>query len=71
MDGVSKVEPGWFSGFNGTGKPETLVNSDLIPAGITINGGLHLHGIQDVKGLRNELIKLGSRNGGRSGLPTG
>jgi tape measure domain-containing protein len=68
MDGVSRVQPGWFSGYNGTGKPETLVNKDLI-AGVTINGGLHLHGVQDVKGLRDELLKLAKRNGGTSGLP--
>jgi tape measure domain-containing protein len=71
MDGASTVDPGWFMGYNGTGKPETLVNSDKIPglSGVTINGGLHLHGVQDVKGLRDELIKLGKRNGGKSGLP--
>lgn len=68
MDTASTVQPGWFSGYNGTGKPETLVNSDLI-GGFTINGGIHLHGVQDVKGLRDELIKLGRRNGGKSGLP--
>jgi len=69
MDGVSRVQPGWFSGYNGTGKPETLVNKDLLGSGITINGGLHLHGVQDVKGLRDELQKLAKRNGGSAGLP--
>lgn len=70
MDGITDVAPGPFIGVNRTGKTETLVNKDLIPSGIVINGGLHLHGVQDVKSLRNELIKLGRRNGGVSGLPT-
>lgn len=68
MDGVTRVQPGWFTGYNGTGKPETLVNRDLLGPGITINGGLHLHGVQDVKGLRDEFIKLSKRNGGSSGI---
>lgn len=68
MDGITRVQPGWFTGYNGTGKPETLVNRDLLGAGITINGGLHLHGVQDVKGLRDEFIKLSKRNGGSSGV---
>jgi tape measure domain-containing protein len=69
MDGASTVQPGWFTGYNGTGKPETLVNADKIGNGVTINGGLHLHGVQDVKSLRDELLKLSKRNGGSAGLP--
>lgn len=70
MDDATTVQPGWFQGYNGTGKPETLVNADkYLGSGVTINGGIHLHGVQDVKGLRDELLKLGKRNGGRSGLP--
>lgn len=69
MDGITDVAPGPFIGVNRTGKTETLVNKDLIPAGLVINGGLHLHGVQNVKQLRDELIKLSKRNGGQSGLP--
>jgi tape measure domain-containing protein len=69
MDSASTVQPGWFTGYNGTGKPETLVNADKIGNGVTINGGLHLHGVQDVKSLRDELLKLSKRNGGSAGLP--
>lgn len=70
MDGTSRVDPGWFMGYNGTGKPEQLTNTTDGLAGIVINGGLHLHGVQDVKSLRNELLKLAKNNGGRSGLPS-
>lgn len=69
MDKITTVAPGPFVGYNGTGKKETLVNADLIPGGVVINGGLHLHGVQDVKGLRDELQKLAKRNGGRAGVP--
>lgn len=69
MDGVSKVNPGWFTGYNGTGKPETLVNKDLL-SGMNFNGAtFNIYGVQDVKSLRDELIKLSKRNGGKSGLP--
>jgi hypothetical protein len=29
--------------------------------GVTINGGLHLHGVQDVRGLENELTRRGQQ----------
>jgi len=74
MDSVSRVQPGWFSGYNGTGRPETLVNKDLIGPTIQIdNVTIVLQGTgytqQDVKNIRNELLKLAKRNGGVSGLP--
>lgn len=76
MDGISTVQPGWFSGYNGTGKPETLVNSDLLDgAGMHIdNVNIYIQGSADPKAtarqVRDEFIKLSKRNGGRSGLPT-
>lgn len=74
MDSASTVQPGWFTGFNGTGKPETLVNKDLLGPTLQIdNVNIYLNGTgytqQDVKNIRNELIKLAKRNGGTSGLP--
>lgn len=71
MDGISTVQPGWFKGYNGTGKPETLINKDLLSTGpITIN----IYGATDparvAKQVRDELVKLGKRNGGSVGLPT-
>jgi len=74
MDGASVVQPGWFSGYNGTGKPETLVNKDILGPTLQIdNVTIVLQGTgytqQDVKNIRNELIKLAKRNGGSSGLP--
>jgi tape measure domain-containing protein len=74
MDTASTVDPGWFMGYNGTGKPETLVNADKFGSGLTIeNVTIVVQGTgytdQDIKKIRNELIKLGKRNGGRSGLP--
>lgn len=74
MDDASTVQPGWFQGYNGTGKPETLVNADRYGAGLQIdNVYITLTGTgytpQDVKNIRDELLKLGKRNGGRSGLP--
>lgn len=72
MDSASVVQPGWFAGYNGTGKPETLVNADLIPQPLEIH--IHNHGVgnmseQDAKKIRNELLRLAGRNGGRTGLP--
>jgi hypothetical protein len=71
MDGVTKVEPGPFMGVNRTGKTETLVNSDLIPGGVTFNGPVYFQGVTDVKAFRDELKKISNRNGGRAGLPVG
>jgi tape measure domain-containing protein len=72
MDEASTVQPGWFAGYNGTGKPETLVNADKIGSGdthVTIN----INGSGDPKAVakevRNEFIKLSKRNGNRAGLP--
>jgi tape measure domain-containing protein len=74
MDSASTVQPGWFTGYNGTGKPETLVNKDILGPSIQIDSvTIVLQGTgytqQDVKNIRNELIKLGNRNGGSIGLP--
>jgi len=74
MDSASVVQPGWFTGYNGTGRPETLVNKDIL--GPT----MHIDKVEiiiqstgytdrDVKKIRDELLKIGDRNGGRSGLP--
>jgi tape measure domain-containing protein len=75
MDSASVVQPGWFTGYNGTGKPETLVNADKYGGNVNIdNVTIVIQGTgytqQDVKNIRNELIKLGNRNGGYTGLPT-
>lgn len=75
MDSASVVQPGWFTGYNGTGKPETLVNADKFGGTVHIdNVTINIQGTgytqQDVKNIRNELIKLGNRNGGYTGLPT-
>ncbi len=74
MDSASTVQPGWFTGYNGTGKPETLVNKDLLGPSVKIdNVQIIIQGTgytdQDVKKIRDELLKLGKRNGGQSGLP--
>jgi tape measure domain-containing protein len=80
MDTASTVPPGWFTGYNGTGKPETLVNSDMIGkgSGVTIEH-LEINVYGDVpqtqvrkmtKDIRDELLTLGRRNGGRNGLAT-
>lgn len=74
MDSASVVQPGWFAGYNGTGKPETLVNADRFGSGVTIeNLTIQVVGTgyttEDVKKIRDELIKLGRRNGGTIGLP--
>lgn len=72
MDDISTVQPGWFTGYNGTGKPETLVNADKIPTG-PINVTININGAQDprliAKTVRDEIINLSRRNGGRAGLP--
>jgi hypothetical protein len=72
MDRATTVDPGWFMGYNGTGKPETLVNADKIgstPSNVTIN----IYDARDPKAtaieVRNQLLALSRRNGGRSGLP--
>lgn len=77
MDSASVVQPGWFTGYNGTGRPETLVNADKFGGGIHIEnlnvtvgaGGNSTDAAKFAKELRNELIKLGRRNGGSIGLP--
>lgn len=69
MDGVTTVNKGWFTGYNGTGKRETLVNSDLIKGGMTVN--LYnpvFSGVQNIKQLRDEFLQLAKRNGGSSGV---
>lgn len=73
MDSASVVQPGWFAGYNGTGKPETLVNADKIGPGnmyvtINVNGSGNPKAV--AKEIRDELIKLSRRNGGVSGLPS-
>jgi tape measure domain-containing protein len=72
MDTASEVDPGWFLGYNGTGKPETLVNADKY-GGNVFNVAINVNGAGDpkrvAKEIRDELIKLGDRNGGRTGLP--
>lgn len=72
MDSASVVQPGWFTGYNGTGKPETLVNTDLLAQPVVVN--IYNYGVgnmseTDVKKIRNELLRLANRNGGRTGLP--
>ena len=37
MDGISQRPPGWFMGYNGTGKTETLINKDKIDGGNVYN----------------------------------
>jgi hypothetical protein len=74
MDSASTVQPGWFTGYNGTGKPETLVNKDLLGPTLQIdNVTIVIQGSPDprvtAKVVRDELIKLGKRNGGSIGLP--
>lgn len=73
MDSATVVQPGWFTGYNGTGKPETLVNADLLnqqPIVININNyGVGNMSESDVRKIRTEILKLANRNGGRSGLP--
>jgi hypothetical protein len=74
MDGITRVQPGPFMGYNATGKPETLVNSDLITGnggGVNIYGDVHIHTDKeiDAKQIRAQLLTLAKRNGGRSGLP--
>ncbi len=73
MDGASTVQPGWFTGYNGTGKPETLVNADKIGGG-PMNVTININGAGDpkriAKEIRDELVTLSRRNGGRAGLPT-
>ncbi len=77
MDTASTVQPGWFTGYNGTGKPETLVNSDKIGAGVTIqnlivnvgSGATNTDAKRIAKEIRDELLTLSRRNGGRVGLP--
>jgi tape measure domain-containing protein len=73
MDSASVVQPGWFTGYNGTGKPETLVNADKLGGGFAWYGDIIIQGSPDprqtAKVVRDELIKLGNRNGGSIGLP--
>lgn len=72
MDSASTVDPGWFMGYNGTGKPETLVNADKF-GGNTYNVTINVNGSGDpkrvAKEIRDELINLSRRNGGKTGLP--
>jgi tape measure domain-containing protein len=74
MDSASVVQPGWFAGYNGTGKPEKLANVDLMKdlAG-SMNVTINIYDARDpkatAKAVRDELLKLGGRNGGRAGLP--
>lgn len=72
MDSASVVQPGWFMGYNGTGKPETLVNADKfgsVPPIIINNYGVGNMTEQDAKKIRTEMLRLAGRNGNRSGLP--
>lgn len=72
MDTASKVDPGWFMGYNGTGKPETLVNADKY-GGNVFHVTINVNGAGDTKAvakeIRDELTRLSKRNGGQSGLP--
>lgn len=69
MDGITTLEPGVNIGVNRTGRRETVVNKDLLGPSIVIQGDLVLNGVQNVRQLRDELLKLAKRNGGRTGLP--
>jgi hypothetical protein len=44
--------------YNGTGRPEKVGGGD-----ITINGGVHLHGVQDPAALVGALQAYAKRNG--------
>lgn len=75
MDSASVVQPGWFMGYNGTGKPETLANPERVDmGGDTFVFNVYNQGVgnmteQDAKKIRAEFIRLSKRNGGRAGLP--
>lgn len=73
MDGVTDLAPGLNIGMNRTGKTERVVNTDLLnqqPVVININNyGVGNMSELDVKKIRDSVVKLASRNGGRSGLP--
>jgi hypothetical protein len=55
--------PGANLAVNNTGRPERVLPPGG-ESGITINGGVHLHGVQDVNGLVAELQRYAKRNGG-------
>lgn len=68
MDKQTTVEPGPFMGVNRTGRRETLVNKDLVDNAIHIHGPIYIQGVTDIKSMRDELLKLGRRNGGYTGV---
>ena len=78
MDGVTDLAPGLNIGWNRTGSTERVVNSDLLGPSIYIEnlnvtvgaGASTADAPRIAQAVRNELLKLNKRNGGRMGLAT-
>jgi len=57
------LHPGTTLAVNKTGRSERVLPPGA-DGGITINGGVHLHGVQDINGMVAELQRYAKRNGG-------